>query len=193
VYSWRHCCRLKQFAISRSFLGAYIGVSATILFPRTNVKYTVWIYQRFVIRNGLAKYFILISNSCTIFRNKSSRKIFWTHARIQVFHSLITRNLIPNVLSHIKDTPCICISSLSLLIVSVILWRDTEQWDIGGAYDTRGEKGNTYSVHLEEISVDGRIYRFYIHWMNWRGLIHMADDREKWTAVVNTVMKLEVP
>jgi hypothetical protein len=52
-------------------------------------------------------------------------------------------------------------------------------------------KGRDYS---EDIGLDGRIIFNWILWKLWIGLdrIHLAQDRDWWWAVVNTVMNLLV-
>jgi hypothetical protein len=52
-----------------------------------------------------------------------------------------------------------------------------------------GKKG-----HLEERGVDGRMGKKDLHDIGWEGVewIHMAQDRDRWRAVVNAVMNLGV-
>jgi hypothetical protein len=49
-------------------------------------------------------------------------------------------------------------------------------------------KGRDYSEHLD---VDGKII---LEWIGWEDVdwIHLAQDRDQWRAVVNTVMNLRV-
>jgi hypothetical protein len=50
--------------------------------------------------------------------------------------------------------------------------------------------------HSEDIGLDGRIILEWILWKSaWEGVdwIHVAQDRDLWRAVVNTVMNLRVP
>jgi hypothetical protein len=49
--------------------------------------------------------------------------------------------------------------------------------------------------HLEDLGLDGKvILRFILKEIGWEGMnwIDLAKDRDKWWAVVNVVMKLQV-
>jgi hypothetical protein len=50
--------------------------------------------------------------------------------------------------------------------------------------------------HSEDPGVDGKmILEWILREMGWEGVewIHLAQDRDQWQAVVNTVMNLRVP
>jgi hypothetical protein len=50
--------------------------------------------------------------------------------------------------------------------------------------------------HSEDLSVDGRIIlKWILEEKGWEGMdgIHLAQDRDQWRAVVNTVMNFQVP
>jgi hypothetical protein len=44
--------------------------------------------------------------------------------------------------------------------------------------------------HLEDAGIDGRILRWVWGGMDW---VHLAQDRDKWWALLNMVMNLQVP
>jgi hypothetical protein len=52
-------------------------------------------------------------------------------------------------------------------------------------------KGND---HLKDQGVDGRRIKMDLREIGWRGVewIHLAQDRDRWLAVVNAVMNLRV-
>ena len=75
---------------------------------------------------------------------------------------------------------------------------------MGWACNTHGERGGTYGVlvskperrgHLEDPVVDGRIIlkRIFEKWDGGMGWIDLAEDGERWRAVVNAAMNLRVP
>jgi len=77
------------------------------------------------------------------------------------------------------------------------------RWEKGGSVNAgdylwgRGEMyagfwcGNLRErAHLEDTSVDGRIFRKWDGGMDWIGL---AQDRNRWREIVNAVMNLRVP
>jgi hypothetical protein len=49
-----------------------------------------------------------------------------------------------------------------------------------------------WTDHLEDLSVDGKKDITEIQWegVDW---LHLAQDRDQWRAVVNTVISLRVP
>jgi hypothetical protein len=48
---------------------------------------------------------------------------------------------------------------------------------------------------LEDLSIDGRIILEWVLEKRWQIVdwIHLAQDRDQWQALVNTVMNLRVP
>ena len=67
-----------------------------------------------------------------------------------------------------------------------------------------GENKSAYSIlvgkreensYLEDLGVDGRIILRWIfrNWDEGMDWIDMAQDRDRWQALVNTVMNLQVP
>jgi hypothetical protein len=72
---------------------------------------------------------------------------------------------------------------------------------MGGACSTNGEKRNASRIlvgkpegkrHYEDLNVGGRMDLREIGWggMDW---IDVAQDRDQWRVLVNTVMNLRVP
>jgi hypothetical protein len=48
--------------------------------------------------------------------------------------------------------------------------------------------------HLEDLSIDGRIILVGLQGVGWGGMnwMDLAQDRDRWRALVNAVMKLRV-
>jgi len=75
---------------------------------------------------------------------------------------------------------------------------------MGGACSAYGERRGVYRVwvgkpegkrHLRDSGVDGRIILRWIfrNWVGGMEGIDLAQDRDRWRVLVNTVMNLRVP
>jgi len=53
----------------------------------------------------------------------------------------------------------------------------------------------TVGFHLEDVGIDGRIILEWMFEKEWRGVdwMHLAQDRDQWWALVNTLISLWVP
>jgi hypothetical protein len=97
--------------------------------------------------------------------------------------------------SYITRNLTIC----SLLLVKYFSGRQSEKNYIRGSYSTNGGKERFVQVfwwenlrendRLENPGVDGRIIL-----LGWRSIdwVYMAEDRDRWRALANAVMKLRV-
>jgi hypothetical protein len=49
--------------------------------------------------------------------------------------------------------------------------------------------------HWEDLGVDGKTIKMDLQELGWRGTdwIDLAQDRDRWRALVNTIMNLRVP